>query len=103
VPSGGLYPPSSQVKTKLLRHKGTVRNNYKDNLRCGIMTKRPLFARQEQSALQMRNQLSIAVTPDRDAQPIAAHDDDTYQSRITAWMTRNGVLLTRVALGLVFL
>src|SRR5438309_3845382 len=67
------------------------------------MTKRQLFARQEQSASQMRKQRSIGVTADRDAQRITTHDDDTYEPRITAWMARYGVLLTRVALGLVFL
>ena len=53
------------------------------------MTKRQLFPHAEQSALQMRKQISIGV--------------DTYEPRITAWMAHNGVLLTRVALGLIFL
>jgi len=68
------------------------------------MTKRQLFATQGEPVPQLRKDLPIdAMLEEPTGQTFTRHKGYLYESRITAWMARNGVLLTRVALGLVFL
>jgi uncharacterized membrane protein YphA (DoxX/SURF4 family) len=68
------------------------------------MIKRAFFGAQGQPAPKMSKALPIRVSQNgSNEQPLTEHDDHPYQARTAAWMARNGVLLTRIALGLVFL
>jgi hypothetical protein len=53
------------------------------------MTKKRSFRTQEQADAGRRKQLSIGEIPVQDTEDIAKY---VYESRITAWTARNGVL-----------
>lgn len=67
-----------------------------------LMTTNRSFATQEQAGPQLRKRLSVETIRDRNTENITTHKRHDYESRITAWMARNGVVVTRTALGLIF-